>query len=115
MAGGGRTVTRLIDRLTTPRPMADPVVPRVAFVSPMPPAPTGIATYASSVLEGLERSGYRRRRQMDVLWPIKPKHDLAIGLTAPAVGYAAGVFGFGATFVIGAVAAICALVLAASG
>ena len=58
--------------------MADPVVPRVAFVSPMPPAPTGIATYSASVLKGLERSGYRRRRQMDVLWPIKPKHDLAI-------------------------------------
>jgi MFS family permease len=40
--------------------------------------------------------------------------DLAIGLTAPAVGYAAGLFGYGATFVIGAVAAICAVVLAAS-
>jgi glycosyltransferase involved in cell wall biosynthesis len=58
--------------------MADPVVPRIAFVSPMPPAPTGIATYAASVLEGLERSGYRRRRQMDVLWPVRPRHDLAI-------------------------------------
>jgi glycosyltransferase involved in cell wall biosynthesis len=58
--------------------MADPVVPRVAFVSPMPPAPTGIATYSASVLEGLERSGYRRRRHLDVLWPVKPKHDLAI-------------------------------------
>ena len=58
--------------------MADPVVPRVAFVSPMPPAPTGIATYAASVLEGLERAGYRQRRQMDVIWPVKPKHDLAI-------------------------------------
>jgi predicted MFS family arabinose efflux permease len=41
--------------------------------------------------------------------------DLAIGLTAPAVGYAAGVFGYGATFVIGAIAAIGALVLAANG
>ena len=65
-------------RLTTPRPMADPVVPRVAFVSPMPPAPTGIATYSASVLEGLERRGYRERRHLDVLWPLKPKHDLAI-------------------------------------
>ena len=68
----------MIERLTTPRPMADPVVPRVAFASPMPPAPTGIASYAASVLEGLERSGYRRRRQLDVIWPVKPKHDLAI-------------------------------------
>ncbi len=58
--------------------MAEPVVPKVAFVSPMPPAPTGIATYAASVLQGLEASGYRRRRQMDVIWPVKPKHDLAI-------------------------------------
>lgn len=41
--------------------------------------------------------------------------DLAIGLTAPAVGYAAGLFGYGTTFVIGGVAAICALLLAASG
>jgi predicted MFS family arabinose efflux permease len=41
--------------------------------------------------------------------------DLAIGLTAPAVGYAAGVFGYGTAFLIGAVAAICALVLAMSG
>lgn len=58
--------------------MADPVVPRVSFVTPMPPAPTGIATYSASVLEGLERSGYRRRRHLDVIWPVKPKHDLAI-------------------------------------
>lgn len=41
--------------------------------------------------------------------------DLAIGLTAPAVGAAAGLFGYGAAFAIGAVAAICALLLAASG
>ena len=41
--------------------------PRVAWVSPMPPA-SGIATYSSAVLEGLERIGYRRRkREMDVL------------------------------------------------
>jgi MFS family permease len=41
--------------------------------------------------------------------------DLAIGLTAPAVGYAAGLFGYGVAFVIGAVAAIGALLLAARG
>lgn len=39
--------------------------------------------------------------------------DLAIGVTAPAVGYAAGLFGYGAAFLIGAVAALGALVLAA--
>lgn len=41
--------------------------------------------------------------------------DLAIGVTAPAVGYAAGLFGYGAAFLIGAVAAMGALVLAARG
>ena len=38
--------------------------------------------------------------------------DLAIGVTAPAVGYAAGLFGYGAAFLIGAVAAAGALLLA---
>jgi len=41
--------------------------------------------------------------------------DLAVGLTAPAVGYAAGLFGYGTAFLIGAVAAIGALALAARG
>lgn len=39
--------------------------------------------------------------------------DLAIGVTAPAVGYAAGLFGYGAAFLIGAIAALGALLLAA--
>lgn len=39
--------------------------------------------------------------------------DLAIGLTAPAVGYAAGLFGYGSAFLIGAAATMCALLLAA--
>jgi predicted MFS family arabinose efflux permease len=39
--------------------------------------------------------------------------DLAIGVTAPAVGYAAGLFGYGSAFLIGAVAAMGALLLAA--
>lgn len=38
--------------------------------------------------------------------------DLAIGVTAPAVGYAAGLFGYGSAFLIGAVAALGALLLA---
>ncbi|QUS39489.1 MFS transporter [Tardiphaga alba] len=41
--------------------------------------------------------------------------DLAIGVTAPAVGYAAGLFGYGTAFLIGAVAALAALVMAARG
>lgn len=59
--------------------MSGPVVPRIAYVSPVPPARTGIATYSASVLAGLERIGYRRRRELDVIWPIRPKHDVAIG------------------------------------
>jgi MFS family permease len=41
--------------------------------------------------------------------------DLAIGVTAPAVGYAAGLFGYGSAFLIGTVAALGALVLATRG
>jgi len=41
--------------------------------------------------------------------------DLAIGVTAPAVGFAAGLFGYGSAFLIGAVAALGALLLAARG
>ena len=32
--------------------------PRIAWLSPMPPARSGIATYSQAVLEGLERIGY---------------------------------------------------------
>ncbi|MEX2204323.1 MAG: glycosyltransferase [Actinomycetota bacterium] len=55
----------------------------------MPPAKSGIATYSSAVLSSLERTGYRRRREMDVLWPLRPKHLSAIGR------YQLGVFHIG--------------------
>jgi glycosyltransferase involved in cell wall biosynthesis len=79
VAGGGPTVARLIERLTTPKPISEPVAPRVAFVSPMPPAPTGVATYAATVLHGLRHIGLNKRRELDVLWPVRPRHDVAIG------------------------------------
>ena len=41
--------------------------------------------------------------------------DLAIGVTAPAVGFAAGLFGYGSAFLIGTAAALGALLLAARG
>jgi MFS family permease len=41
--------------------------------------------------------------------------DLAIGVTAPAVGYAAGLFGYGSAFLIGVIATLGALLLAARG
>jgi glycosyltransferase involved in cell wall biosynthesis len=44
----------------------------------MPPARTGIASYSGSVLRSLGRTGYLRRRDVDVVWPVKPKHDVTI-------------------------------------
>lgn len=44
----------------------------------MPPARTGIASYSASVLESLEDTGYLRRRDVDVVWPVRPKHDVTI-------------------------------------
>ena len=37
--------------------------PRIAYLSPMPPAKTGIATYSKAVLEGLRRIGYEHAFQ----------------------------------------------------
>ncbi|MGZ8607109.1 MAG: glycosyltransferase [Actinomycetota bacterium] len=50
--------------------------PRIAWLSPMPPAKTGIATYSRAVLDGLERigptaGGHRFR----AVWPLQPKHE----------------------------------------
>ncbi|MGZ8579593.1 MAG: hypothetical protein ACXWWX_08740, partial [Actinomycetota bacterium] len=72
--------------------MSGPVVPRVAYLSPMPPARTGIASYSATVLEGLDRIGYRRRRDLDVIWPVRPKHDVAIAR------YQLGVYHIGNNF-----------------
>ena len=43
------------DRLSAPR-----TIERVASLGPVPPAPTGIATYHQAVLDGLERIGFTR-------------------------------------------------------
>ena len=49
--------------------------PRVAWLSPMPPARSGIATYSQAVLEGLERIGYTpTKHKIQPYWPIKHKH-----------------------------------------
>ena len=42
----------------------------VVFAGPLPPAPTGIATYDRAVLDGLERIGFTDRLRMDVVWPV---------------------------------------------
>ena len=42
----------------------------VIFAGPLPPAPTGIATYDRAVLEGLDRIGFADHVHMDVAWPV---------------------------------------------
>ena len=50
--------------------------PRIAYLSPMPPAKTGIATYSKAVLDGLDRIGYTTTgHRLEPIWPIEPKHE----------------------------------------
>jgi glycosyltransferase involved in cell wall biosynthesis len=42
----------------------------VIFAGPMPPAPTGVATYDRAVLDGLRRIGFTDRVRMDTSWPV---------------------------------------------
>ncbi|HEV8565389.1 MAG TPA: glycosyltransferase family 4 protein [Actinomycetota bacterium] len=49
--------------------------PRLGYFSPLPPAPTGVATYSAAVLNGLRRIGFLESRRLDVVWPIEPKHE----------------------------------------
>ena len=50
--------------------------PRIAYLSPLPPAPTGIASYSRAVLDGLARIGYGRGgHSLDPIWPIEPRHE----------------------------------------
>jgi glycosyltransferase involved in cell wall biosynthesis len=52
---------------------------RLAFVGPMPPAATGIASYDRAVLDGLGRIGFLERHRTDVLWPVRAHHQRSIG------------------------------------
>ena len=61
----------------------------VIFAGPLPPAPTGIATYDRAVLDGLDRIGFADRLRMDVVWPV---HTLDAGRFQ---GYHLGVFQLG--------------------
>ncbi|MBI3648727.1 MAG: glycosyltransferase family 4 protein [Actinobacteria bacterium] len=63
--------------------------PRLGYFSPLPPAPTGVATYSAAVLEGLRRIGFFEARRMDAVWPIEPRHE---GL---APGYRLGIYHLG--------------------
>ena len=61
----------------------------LVFAGPLPPAPTGVATYDRAVLDGLRRIGFFQRHRMDVLWPIEPKD------TPRLPGYRLGIFQLG--------------------
>jgi glycosyltransferase involved in cell wall biosynthesis len=70
-------------------PAAPGSVGELVFSGPLPPAPTGIASYDRAVLDGLRRIGFFDRHRMDVLWPIQPKD-------APRMpGYRLGIFQLG--------------------
>ena len=51
---------------------------RVAFLSPLPPAPTGIATYARAVLEQLQASDAAREHEIEPVWPIGRAADRTV-------------------------------------
>lgn len=48
---------------------------RIAYLSPMPPARTGIATYSAQVLASLKEIGFHKQHRIDVLWPLDPRVD----------------------------------------
>jgi glycosyltransferase involved in cell wall biosynthesis len=73
---GGRAARRIGLRAPLPsRPRANG---RIAFVGPMPPASTGIASYDRAVLDGLARTGFLERHRTDILWPLRPHHERSI-------------------------------------
>jgi glycosyltransferase involved in cell wall biosynthesis len=62
----GRARRAVNERLTAPR-----AIERVASLGPLPPAPTGIATYHRAVLDGLARIGFTERMPVDPVWPVR--------------------------------------------
>jgi glycosyltransferase involved in cell wall biosynthesis len=80
----GRARRAVNERLTAPR-----AIERVASLGPLPPAPTGIATYHRAVLDGLARIGFTERMPVDPVWPVRDA-DFA---TVPA--YRLGIYHLG--------------------
>ncbi|MEP6758867.1 MAG: glycosyltransferase [Actinomycetota bacterium] len=54
------------DRLSAPR-----TIEKVASLGPIPPAPTGIATYHRAVIDGLDRIGFTRELPVEPVWPVR--------------------------------------------
>lgn len=52
--------------------------PRIAWLSPMPPARTGVATYSRAVLDGLDRIHEPQGHRVRPIWPIEPRHESSI-------------------------------------
>ncbi|HEY7660254.1 MAG TPA: glycosyltransferase family 4 protein [Actinomycetota bacterium] len=60
--------------------------PRIAWLSPMPPAPSGVATYSRAVLGGLERIGYTRSHPpIRPIWPIDTRTEGTIPFHAMGI------------------------------
>ena len=70
-----------------PSPVATAGAPRVAFLGPLPPAPTGIASYDRAILDGLRRIGLEI--PVDPLWPVRARE------VAELASYPLGVFQLG--------------------
>lgn len=60
-------------------------MPRIAYLSPMPPARSGIATYSAQVLASLREIGFHKRHRTSVLWPLDPRVDHAVASADLAV------------------------------
>jgi glycosyltransferase involved in cell wall biosynthesis len=52
--------------------------PTIAFVGPLPPTPSGIATYDRAVLDGLRRIGFTERNPVQPIWPVDHRHHASI-------------------------------------
>ena len=46
----------------------------MAFLGPVPPTKSGIATYDRAVLDGLARIGFTDELPIDVVWPLQQRH-----------------------------------------
>ena len=79
---GRRTRDRLLGAgrgaATADRFAGGSVAGTVAFVGPLPPTPSGIATYDRAVLDGLRRIGFTERTPIDAVWPVDHRHHATI-------------------------------------
>jgi glycosyltransferase involved in cell wall biosynthesis len=60
---------------------------KIAFLGPLPPSPTGIATYDRAVLDGLARIGFEI--PVEPVWPVRERHFSQVP------GYLLGVYQLG--------------------